>query len=50
MRTALLGYGLGGAAFHAPFISTTPGLTLTAIVTSNPDRQAEAASRYPPPN
>jgi predicted dehydrogenase len=47
MRTALVGYGLGGAAFHAPFISTTPGLTLTAIVTSNPDRQTEAASRYP---
>ncbi|WP_447004182.1 Gfo/Idh/MocA family protein [Saccharothrix isguenensis] len=47
MRTALIGYGLGGAAFHAPFLSTTPGLTLSAIVTSNPDRRAEAASRYP---
>ncbi|WP_033439732.1 Gfo/Idh/MocA family protein [Saccharothrix sp. NRRL B-16314] len=47
MRTALVGYGLGGAAFHAPFVSTTPGLTLAAIVTANPDRRAEAASRYP---
>ncbi len=47
MRTALIGYGLGGAAFHAPFLSTTPGLALAAVVTGNPDRQAEVASRYP---
>ncbi|ONI83628.1 oxidoreductase [Saccharothrix sp. ALI-22-I] len=47
MRTALIGYGLGGAAFHAPFLSTTPGLTLSAVVTGNPERRAEVASRYP---
>ncbi|WP_158849906.1 Gfo/Idh/MocA family oxidoreductase [Saccharothrix deserti] len=47
MRTALIGYGLGGAAFHAPFLSTTPGLALGAVVTGNPDRRAEVASRYP---
>ncbi|MBW4716321.1 Gfo/Idh/MocA family protein [Saccharothrix obliqua] len=47
MRTALIGYGLGGAAFHAPFIATTPGLTLSAVVTGNPDRRAEARARYP---
>ncbi|PSL58588.1 putative dehydrogenase [Saccharothrix carnea] len=47
MRTALIGYGLGGAAFHAPFLSTTPGLALTAVVTGNPERQAAVASRYP---
>jgi predicted dehydrogenase len=47
MRTALIGYGLGGAAFHAPFLSTTPGLALAAVVTGNRDRQAEVASRYP---
>ncbi|GAB2982612.1 Gfo/Idh/MocA family protein [Saccharothrix stipae] len=47
MRTALIGYGLGGAAFHAPFLSTTPGLALAAVVTGNPDRRAEVAARYP---
>ncbi|MFI9010032.1 Gfo/Idh/MocA family oxidoreductase [Actinosynnema sp. NPDC053489] len=47
MRTALIGYGLGGAAFHAPFVSTTPGLSLAAVVTGNPERRAEAAARYP---
>ncbi|MFD9704768.1 Gfo/Idh/MocA family oxidoreductase [Lentzea sp. NPDC059081] len=47
MRTALVGYGLGGAAFHAPFIATTPGLDLAAVVTANPKRQAEVAARYP---
>ncbi|MDT7787430.1 MAG: scyllo-inositol 2-dehydrogenase [Pseudonocardiales bacterium] len=47
MRTALVGYGLGGAAFHAPFIAATPGLELSAVVTSNPARQAEVRSRYP---
>ena len=47
MRTALVGYGLGGAAFHAPFIEATPGLNLSAMVTSNPARQAEVAARYP---
>ncbi|GAA3635360.1 Gfo/Idh/MocA family oxidoreductase [Lentzea roselyniae] len=47
MRTALVGYGLGGAAFHAPFIEATPGLELSAVVTANPVRQAEVAQRYP---
>jgi predicted dehydrogenase len=47
MRTALVGYGLGGAAFHAPFIEATPGLELSAVVTANPARQAEVAQRYP---
>jgi predicted dehydrogenase len=28
----LIGYGLGGRAFHAPYIATTPGLSLRAIV------------------
>ncbi|MFJ8964007.1 Gfo/Idh/MocA family oxidoreductase [Lentzea sp. NPDC102401] len=47
MRTALVGYGLGGAAFHAPFIEATEGLELSAVVTANPKRQAEVAARYP---
>lgn len=47
MRTALIGYGLGGSAFHAPFLNTTPGLELSAVVTANPDRAAEVRARYP---
>ena len=47
MRTALIGYGLGGAAFHAPFIGTTPGLELSAVVTGDPEKQARVRERYP---
>ena len=47
VRVAVVGYGLGGSAFHAPLISVTPGLSLDAVVTANPDRQAAARSRYP---
>jgi predicted dehydrogenase len=47
IRAGLIGYGLGGAAFHAPFIATTPGLTLEAIVTTNPERRAQAQRAYP---
>lgn len=47
LRVALIGYGLGGAVFHAPLISTTPGLALAAIVTRNSERRSAAAARYP---
>ncbi len=47
LKVALLGYGLGGWAFHAPLITTTEGLELTAIVTSNPERVAKAQADYP---
>jgi predicted dehydrogenase len=47
LRAAVIGYGLGGSAFHAPFIATTPGLELAAIVTRNPERQRSAARDYP---
>ncbi len=46
-RVAVVGYGLGGAVFHAPLIATTAGLSLDAIVTSDPGRQAQARERYP---
>ena len=45
--TVLIGYGLGGAVFHAPLIAATHGLALTAVVTSNPQRAAAARERYP---
>jgi predicted dehydrogenase len=47
IRVGLIGYSLGGAAFHAPFIATTPGLELAAIVTRNADRQRQASREYP---
>ena len=46
-RVALIGYGLGGASFHAPLIATTPGLRLATVVTSNRERQAQAAAAHP---
>jgi predicted dehydrogenase len=46
-RVALLGYGLAGSAFHAPFIVSTPGLRLAAIVTRNEDRRAKALHDHP---
>jgi predicted dehydrogenase len=47
LRVGLVGYGLAGAAFHAPLISTTPGLRLSAIVTADPERRRSAAGTYP---
>ncbi|MBW6526345.1 oxidoreductase [Sphingomonas sp. RHCKR7] len=32
----LVGYGLGGRAFHAPYVTTTPGLALRGIVSRDP--------------
>ncbi len=46
-RVGLIGYGLAGEAFHAPLIASTPGLELSAIVTSRSGRAAAAAARYP---
>ena len=47
VRGAVIGYGLSGAVFHAPLIASTPGLTVSAVVTGNPQRQAEARQAYP---
>lgn len=47
LRVAVIGYGLSGASFHAPLIAASPGLTVAAIVTSNPERSAAARARYP---
>jgi scyllo-inositol 2-dehydrogenase (NADP+) len=47
LRVALIGYGLGGAAFHAPLIACTPGMRLATIVTRNPERRAQAAREHP---
>ncbi|MDQ2664815.1 MAG: Gfo/Idh/MocA family oxidoreductase [Gemmatimonadota bacterium] len=46
-EVGLIGYGLGGATFHAPFISATPGLRLAAVMTSDPARRHGVEERYP---
>jgi predicted dehydrogenase len=46
-RVGILGYGIGGARFHAPLTAATPGLDLSMIVTGNPQRAAHAKAAYP---
>ncbi|MEV0499434.1 Gfo/Idh/MocA family oxidoreductase, partial [Streptomyces spectabilis] len=46
LRVGLIGYGLAGSVFHAPLIAATDGLVLDTVVTSNPERQAEATTAY----
>jgi predicted dehydrogenase len=43
----LVGYGLAGSVFHAPLIAATEGLVLDTVVTSNPERQAQARAEFP---
>ncbi|MBM7775359.1 putative dehydrogenase [Actinokineospora baliensis] len=43
----LIGYGLAGSAFHAPFIAAAEGLRLVAVVTGDSGRAADAVARYP---
>lgn len=43
-RTGLIGYGLGGRCFHAPFIAQHPGFELVRIVERSKE---ESRERYP---
>ena len=46
-RVVLLGYGLAGRVFHAPLIGAEPDLDLAAVVTANPERQAQVRADLP---
>ncbi len=46
-RVALLGYGLAGAALHAPLLAAVDGLELTAIVTRDKQRRTRARREHP---
>ena len=46
LRVALIGFGLGGASFHAPLIAATPGMRLATVMTRNPERRAAALRDY----
>jgi scyllo-inositol 2-dehydrogenase (NADP+) len=47
LRVAVIGYGLAGAVFHAPLISSTPSFQIAGIVTTNEDRRAVARRDFP---
>jgi len=47
VRVAIVGYGLAGREIHAPLLGATPGLRVAAIVTANPQRQADARGDFP---
>jgi len=47
LQTGLIGFGLGGATFHAPLIAALPAYELAFIVTANADRREQAQRSYP---
>jgi predicted dehydrogenase len=47
LKGAIIGYGLAGSTFHAPLISSTPGLAVSTIVTSDPGRREGALRDNP---
>ena len=50
MRLSVIGFGLAGQVFHAPYIDEVEGLEVGTIVTSNAERAALARERYPDAN
>ncbi|GAB3037243.1 Gfo/Idh/MocA family oxidoreductase [Parafrigoribacterium mesophilum] len=47
IKTGIIGFGLSGRVFHAPFLSANPDFRLELIATSDPQRRALASARYP---
>lgn len=47
LRVGLIGFGLAGRVFHGPLLAADSRFDVAAIVTSNPDRQADAQQRHP---
>ena len=47
MKLGLVGYGLGGRVFHAPFIQAAEGVELVGVVARSPDKIAELARDLP---
>lgn len=38
IRVGIIGFGLAGQTFHAPLVRATPGLQITAVASSGPDK------------
>jgi scyllo-inositol 2-dehydrogenase (NADP+) len=47
VKVGLIGYGMAGQVFHAPVITSIPGLLLTSIRETRPENIQLAQSRYP---
>ena len=47
IRTGIIGYGLSGRVFHAPFVDVVEGFELSKISTTQPERIAMVNERYP---
>jgi predicted dehydrogenase len=47
IRTAVIGFGTGGAVFHAPFLAADDEFRLDLVVTGEAGRAAAAARTYP---
>ena len=47
MRLGLVGYGVGGRYFHAPFVAAAQDVELAGVVTRSRERRAELAADFP---
>ena len=47
IRTGIIGFGLSGRVFHAPFVDIVDGFELSKISTANPENISIAKERYP---
>ncbi|HEY5843297.1 MAG TPA: Gfo/Idh/MocA family oxidoreductase [Mycobacterium sp.] len=47
VQIGIVGYGMGGRYFHAPFVDAADGISLSGIVTRSPSRVTEALADLP---
>ena len=47
IRTGIIGFGLAGRVFHAPFVANNPAFRLDLVATGNAERAADARSQHP---
>jgi predicted dehydrogenase len=47
VRVGLIGFGLAGGTFHAPLLSSTPDLSLAAVVTTDGERRERVRNQHP---
>ncbi|NQX27834.1 Gfo/Idh/MocA family oxidoreductase [Microbacteriaceae bacterium VKM Ac-2854] len=47
IRVGIVGFGLSGRVFHAPFLAADPAFEIALISTSDPERAATAQAAYP---
>jgi predicted dehydrogenase len=46
LRVAVIGFGMGGAVFHAPLVAASPGMAVSFVVTGNAERAEQARAGY----